>query len=57
MARHLYKGNDNYYLEASSANGNKPIGGAIIGSSQTQAFGTAPLAVNSWVYLVETFDG
>ena len=53
----VYKGNDNYYLEASSANGNRPVGGAIIGSSQTQAFGTAPLAVNSWVYLVETFDG
>ena len=53
----IYKGNDNYYLEASSANGNRPIGGAIIGGSQTQAFGTAQLAVNSWVYLVETFDG
>ena len=46
-ATSIYKGNDNYYLEASSANGNRPVGGAIIGGSQTQAFGTAPLAVDS----------
>ena len=40
----IYKGNDNYYLEASSSDGNRPVGGAIIGGSQSQAFGTAQLA-------------
>ena len=30
----VYKGNDNYYLEASSSGGNRPVGGAIIGGSQ-----------------------
>ena len=44
----IYKGNDNYYLEASSNDGgNRPVGGAIIGGSQSQAFGTAQLATGT----------
>ena len=39
------------------ANGNRPVGGAIIGGSQAQAFGTAQLADNTWVHLAETYDG
>ena len=53
----IYKGNDNYYLEASSSGGNRPVGGAIIGGSQSQAFGTAQLATGAWVHLAETYDG
>ena len=29
----IYKGNDNYYLEASSTPGGRPAGGGIIGGS------------------------
>ena len=53
----IYKGNDNYYLEASSSNANKPVAGAIIGGSQSQVLGTAQLAAGTWVHLAETYDG
>ncbi|HEX6761239.1 MAG TPA: LamG-like jellyroll fold domain-containing protein [Gaiellaceae bacterium] len=53
----IYKGNDNYYLEATSSNGSKPDGGLIAGGSYADAFGTSALPANSWSFLAETYDG
>jgi outer membrane protein assembly factor BamB len=53
----IYKGNDNYYLEATSTNASKPDAGLIAGGSYADAYGTAALAANTWSYLTETYDG
>ena len=53
----IYKGNDNYYLEATSSNASKPDAGLIAGGSYADAYGTAALTANSWTYLAETYDG
>src|SRR6516162_5197923 len=53
----IYKGNDNYYLEGTSANGSKPDGGLIAGGTYADAYGTAALPANTWSYLAETYDG
>ena len=53
----LYKGNDNYYLEATSSNGSKPDAGLIAGGSYGDAYGTAALSANTWSFLTETYDG
>ena len=53
----IYKGNDNYYLEATSTNASFPDGGLIAGGSYADAFGTAKLTANAWAFLTETYDG
>ena len=53
----IYKGNDNYYLEATSTNASSPDAGMIAGGSYADAFGTAALPANTWSYLTETYDG
>ena len=53
----IYKGNDNYYLESSSSPGNRPAGGATIGATSAETFGTATLATNTWAHLAVTYDG
>ena len=53
----IYKGNDNYYLEATSTNASKPDAGMIAGGSYADAFGTAALTANTWSFLTETYDG
>src|SRR5262245_31986730 len=53
----IYKGNDNYYLEATSANASKPDAGMIAGGTYADAVGTAKLTANTWAYLTETYDG
>ena len=53
----VYKGNDNFYLEATSTNGSRPDAGTIAGGSYADAFGTAALPANSWSHLTETYDG
>ncbi len=53
----IYKGNDNYYLEATSTNASKPDAGLIAGGSYADAYGTAALPANTWSYLAETYDG
>ena len=53
----IYKGNDNYYLEATSTNASKPDAGMIAGGSYADAVGTAKLTANTWSYLTETYDG
>src|SRR6478735_4563038 len=53
----IYKGNDNYYLEATSTNASRPDAGMIAGGSYADAVGTSALAANTWTYLTETYDG
>ena len=53
----IYKGTDVYYLEATSAVSSLPAGGATIGSSTLNAYGTAPITANAWTHLALTFDG
>ncbi len=53
----VYKGNDNFYLEATSSNASRPDAGMIAGGSYADAFGTAALPANGWSHLTETYDG
>ena len=53
----VYKGNDNYYLEATTTNASLPDAGTIAGGTYADAFGTAALAANTWSFLTETYDG
>src|SRR5262245_23036112 len=53
----IYKGNDNFYLEATSSNGSVPDAGMIAGGSYADAFGTAALTRSAWSFLTETYDG
>ena len=46
----IYKGNDNFYLEATSSNASRPDAGLIAGGSYADAFGTAALAANTWSF-------
>jgi len=53
----IYKGDDNYYLEATSPGGGQPGGGGTFGSSDVILYGTAALAVNTWSFVAVTYDG
>jgi hypothetical protein len=53
----IYKGDDNYYLEATSTNASRPDAGLIAGGTYADVYGTAALAVNAWSFLTETHDG
>src|SRR6516164_3405370 len=53
----IYKGNDNFYLEATSSHSSRPDAGMIAGGTYADAFGTAALAANTWSFLTETYDG
>ena len=54
----IYKGNDNYWLEATSENsGGVPAAGATLGSSDVGTYGTAALTANTWAFLTETYNG
>ena len=53
----IYKGNDNYWLEATSTSGSKPAAGATLGSSDVDTLGTAALTTNTWTFLTETYNG
>ena len=53
----IYKGNDNYYLEATSSHSAVPGGGGVFGGGGTTVYGAAPLAVNAWTHLAVTYDG
>ena len=50
----IEKGNDNYYLEATSNPGGTPYGGAIVGGSYANSRGTASLTVGRWTHLALT---
>src|SRR5215467_1609285 len=53
----IYKGNDNYYLEATSSHSSRPDAGMIAGGTYADAFGTAALTRSAWSFLTETYDG
>ena len=53
----IYKGNDIYFLEATSTTSSRPAGGITVGTSDTVTYGTAALAVNTWTHLALTYDG
>jgi hypothetical protein len=55
----IYKGNDNYYLMATSANNALPAGGASFGntSATVEAYATSRLAAGTWTHLAITYDG
>ena len=53
----IQKGDDNYYLMATSTNSSRPAGGGIIGGSFAPAYGTAALATNTWSHLAVSYDG
>jgi Concanavalin A-like lectin/glucanases superfamily/Abnormal spindle-like microcephaly-assoc'd, ASPM-SPD-2-Hydin/Fibronectin type III domain len=52
----IYKGNDNYYLEASSTNG-LPVIGITVGSTATETYGAGVLPANTWTFMAATYDG
>ena len=53
----IYKGSDNYYLEATSSNSGRPAVGGIFNGTYGEAYGTANLAANAWTHLAATYDG
>ncbi len=54
----IYKGDDNYYLEAtSSRNPAVPVGGGRFGNAGIEVNGTAALVVGTWAHLALTYDG
>jgi glucose/arabinose dehydrogenase len=48
----IYKGDDNYYLEATSDRGSVPGGGGTFGT----AVGSGALPANTWSFLAVTYD-
>ena len=54
----VYKGNDNYYLEASSQPTGYPVAGTVRrGRLRRGAYGTAALRIDRWSFLAATYDG
>jgi hypothetical protein len=54
----IYKGNDNYYLEATSCCGTGgPAAGGTFGGVDDDVEGPSRLAANTWTHLAETYDG
>ena len=54
----IYKGNDNYYLRATSTNGGQPAGGGTFaGGGNAKLTATSALPPNTWSYLALTYDG
>jgi hypothetical protein len=52
----IYKGNDNYYLEATSSR-IVPASGGNFDTDSVETYETAALAVNTWTHLALTYDG
>jgi chitodextrinase len=52
----VYKGDDNYFLEATS-NKNVPAGAGTFGTTDVAAYGTSALPKNTWTHLAVTYDG
>jgi Protein of unknown function (DUF4038)/Concanavalin A-like lectin/glucanases superfamily/Putative collagen-binding domain of a collagenase/Fibronectin type III domain len=55
----VYKGDDAYYLEATSHGDGLPAGGGVFNGSRGdgQVFGPAELPTGAWTYLAVTYDG
>jgi hypothetical protein len=52
----IYKGNDNYYLAATS-NQTVPAGEGKFGTNAVVTYGTTALVANVWAHLAVTYDG
>ena len=50
----IYKGDDNYYLEGTSANGSLPGGGGTFVANPV--YGASALTANSWTFLAVSYD-
>ena len=54
----IYKGDDNYYLMATTTPSSRPMGGGFFsGVGYGEAFGASALAANTWTHLAATYDG
>jgi len=53
----IYKGDDNYLLEATSGDLGWPAAGAILGTTDANTYGVTALSVNTWTHLAATYDG
>ena len=53
----VYKGDDNYYLEATSDRQSEPGGAATFDGTGGHVFAASPLPVDSWTHLAVTYDG
>ena len=53
----IYKGDDNYYLEGTSANGGVPAGGGTFGGAGATRLRLRRAPPNTWSYLALTYDG
>lgn len=54
----IYRGSDNYFLEATSdQNGGAPTGGITVSGGSTLASASGPLTPNTWVHLAVTYNG
>jgi hypothetical protein len=53
----IYKGNDNYYLMATTTNSSLSAGGGTFGSTTVETVGTTALTANTWTHLATTYDG
>src|SRR5262249_59568332 len=53
----IYKGNDNYYLEATSSNSSRPAGGGTFAGVGAEAYGPTALKRSTWSHIAATYDG
>jgi glucose/arabinose dehydrogenase/PKD repeat protein len=53
----IMKGNDNYYLMATSSSGGRPLAGTIVGGSYAEAIGPSGLPTGTFSHLAATYDG
>ena len=53
----VYKGDDNYFLEATSPTNGRPVGAGIFDGVAAKVFGPAALPTGTWTYLAVTYDG
>jgi hypothetical protein len=53
----IFKGDNNYYLMATSPTSSRPTGGGRFGGPSIETFGTAALPTNTWTHLAVTYDG
>ena len=52
-----YKGNNNYYLGASSTHSSDPTTQGMLGGTSEQIYGTSSLKANTWTFLSATYNG
>jgi hypothetical protein len=53
----VFKGDDNYYLMATTPVGSAPGAGGIFSGSYGETFGASALPANTWSHLSATYDG